>query len=58
MVKFVSNKLILADNENNLQNLFWETFEKNIINSEYNLHGELKAIMSPSFLSNNKNLID
>jgi putative glycosyltransferase (TIGR04372 family) len=58
MVKFVSNKLILTDNENNLQNLFWETFEKYIINSEYNLHGELKALMSPSFLSNNKNLID
>ena len=58
MVNFVSNKLILTENEINLQNLFWGTFEKNIKNSKYNLHGELKAIMSPSFLTNNKILID
>ena len=61
MTQFVSNKLRLTDYDLKLQKSFWNSFPVKAKDTYYKgnlLHGEIKAIMSPSFLRNNNSLIN
>jgi hypothetical protein len=61
MIQFVSNKLRLTDYDLTLQKSFWNSFPVKAKDTYYKgnqLHGEIKAIMSPSFLRNNNTLIN
>jgi putative glycosyltransferase (TIGR04372 family) len=53
-IEYLNNKdLDLVNND-----VFWNLYIKNIHKYNLNhLHGDIKAIMSPSFLENNKNLL-
>jgi putative glycosyltransferase (TIGR04372 family) len=61
MIQFVSNKLRLTEYDLKLQKSFWNSFPVKAKDTYYKgnlLHGEIKAIMSPSFLRNNNTLIN
>lgn len=61
MTQFYSQKLQLTEYDQKLQKLFWNSFPINAKDTYYKgnlLHGEIKAIMSPSFLRNNNTLIN
>ena len=56
----INNKLLLNNEDQVLQMKFWESYPKDLLAPYYRknpLHGNLKALMSPSFLRNNKSLI-
>ena len=56
----INNKLSLNEEDQNLQKQFWTQFPNNVKTPYFqkkSLHGQIKAIISPSFLRNNKNLI-
>ena len=60
MHDLITNNFILNPEDKILQNQFWTQFSneaKSPFFQKNYLHGEIKAIMSPSFLRNNKNLI-
>jgi len=60
MHALITNKFILNPEDQILQNQFWTQFPKFVKSPVYQknfLHGEIKAIMSPSFLRNNNTLL-
>ena len=60
MHNLVTNNLNLSNDDLRIQKDFWLLFPKDIKAPYFqknNLHGELKAIYSPSFLKNNLNLL-
>jgi putative glycosyltransferase (TIGR04372 family) len=60
MHNLITNKLILSTEDQILQKRFWTDFPNEVKSSYFqkkSLHGEIKALISPSFLRNNKTLL-
>lgn len=57
----VKDFLIYLKNKNTIlkhNKVFWKLYKKNILKHNLNhLHGDIKAVFSPSFIKNNKNLL-